>query len=98
MVPVLEGWEESKMGVEPVKNYCHEVCKYSLLPVDSEGRRLFRNGKLRCALGYTQSVNSVEALANSVLHEARICRILRQKFRAKQVVVEEVKDVKEIGV
>ena len=81
MVPILGTWEESKMGV---KNFCHEECKHSLLPVNDEGDRLMRNGKLQCEIGYKQTVNSLQGRLNSEANGTPVCPILRSRFRIKQ--------------
>jgi len=69
-------------------NYCFDACEHNTIPrrsfkdgdkfiVESTGER---NMKLRCRLGYKQTVASEKALKNSVDNGTTICERLRKVF------------------
>lgn len=77
-------------------NYCHDECEHNkgarhYWEETKEDGRIVRRGKsdasnkpLNCELGYSQMVNSHEALVNSLKQGSRICSRLKKLF-AKEV-------------
>ena len=66
------------------RNYCHEECDQSGLSVDSFGKINGRNTKLKCRLGYKQTINSVQARINSEEAGSIICPRLKRKFNIQK--------------
>ena len=62
------------------RNYCHEECVQNGLSVDIHGKLNGRNAKLKCKLGYKQTVNSVKARVNSEMAGSIICPRLKRRF------------------
>ena len=73
-------------------NYCHDECQFNQGDrhywddPDEQGKHVRRsksdasNKKLKCELGYNQTVNSHKALINSQEQGKRICPRLRKIF------------------
>jgi hypothetical protein len=84
--------EEGQMKAHP-SNYCYDSCPHNTIdrsfwqeeiekgkPKQHSSAADGRQKKLKCSLGYTQTVNSPKALSNSIKNSSKICSDLRKLF------------------
>ena len=78
-------------------NYCYDECEFNKGPrhdwedTDKDGKKIQRsksdasNKKLKCNLGFSQTVNSHEGLLHSLKHNSKICPRLKTLFALKGI-------------
>jgi hypothetical protein len=73
-------------------NYCYDECEFNAGPrhywesSDKDGKKILgakseaSNKKLKCSLGFSQTINSHKGLVNSIKQGSKICPRLKRLF------------------